>query len=170
MTEIVLSDIGSLIYVVRGKKVMIDSDLAELYGMETKVFNQQVKRNLKRFPEDFMMELTNQEFANLKENPEFASKHGRRKYNPRVFTELGVSMLSSVLNSDKAIEVNISLMRAFVQMRHILAGNQALSQRLDNLEGNLGTIFKDVLQRLDNLEGGLPAQHPNRKRIGLNGD
>ncbi len=112
------------IYLIRGQKVMIDEDLAELYGVPTKRLNEQVSRNSKRFPEDFMFRLTNDEAENLRS--QFAtsrSKHGGRRTLPYVFTEQGVAMLSSVLNSERAIEVNIAIMRAFCEAKTD-AGNE----------------------------------------------
>ena len=126
--------IESLIYIIRDQQVMLDSDLARLYGVETKVLNQAVKRNIQRFPEDFMFQLTKEEclrsqFVTLKE-----SRGRHLKYMPHVFTENGVAMLSSVLRSDKAIEVNINIMRAFSAMRDFLMNNAAIFQRMDQLE------------------------------------
>ena len=126
--------IESLIYIIRDQQVMLDSDLARLYGVETKVLNQAVKRNIQRFPVDFMFQLSKGEclrsqIVTLKEN------RGRHlKYMPHVFTENGVAMLSSVLRSDKAIEVNINIMRAFSAMRNFLMNNAAIFQRMDQLE------------------------------------
>ena len=126
--------IESLIYIIRDQQVMLDSDLARLYGVETKVLNQAVKRNIQRFPEDFMFQLTKEEclrsqIVTLKE-----SRGRHLKYMPHVFTENGVAMLSSVLRSDKAIEVNINIMRAFSAMRDFLMNNAAIFQRMDQLE------------------------------------
>ncbi len=121
------------IYLIRGKKVMIDSDLAELYGVETRVLNQSVKRNIKRFPEDFMFELTIEEFDNLKSQFVISSWGGRRKL-PLAFTEQGVAMLSSVLNSDRAIAVNIQIIRVFTKMREILETHKEILKKLDELQ------------------------------------
>ena len=123
------------IYLVRAHKVMLDSDLAELYGVATKVLNQAVGRNLKRFPPDFMFRLTRQEYDVLK-SQFVTSKTGRggRRYAPRAFTEQGVAMLSSVLGSDRAIVVNIAIMRAFVRLREVLATHKDLARRMADLE------------------------------------
>ena len=121
------------IYLIRGKKVMIDSDLAELYGVETRVLNQSVKRNIKRFPEDFMFELTIEEFDNLKSQFVISSWGGRRKL-PLAFTEQGVAMLSSVLNSDRAIAVNIQIIRVFTKMREMLETHKEILKKLDELQ------------------------------------
>jgi len=120
------------IYLIRGLKVMIDSDLAELYGVETKILNRGVRRNLERFPEDFMFQLTKDEAESLRVQSGTLEPAGRgqhRKYLPYVFTEQGVAMLSSVLNSKRAIEVNIAIMRAFVKLRQMLESNEQLNRK-----------------------------------------
>ena len=120
------------IYLIRGQKVMIDSDLAELYGVETKILNRGVRRNLERFPEDFMFQLTKDEAESLRIQFGTLKPVGRgqhRKYLPYVFTEQGVAMLSSVLNSKRAIEVNIAIMRAFVKLRQMLESNEQLNRK-----------------------------------------
>lgn len=127
--------VESLIRVIRGQQVMLDRDLAELYGVETKRLNEQVKRNLERFPEDFMFQLTSNEFDNLKSQFATSSWGGVRKL-PYAFTGQGVTMLSGVLKSPTAVEVNIRIMRAFVSMRHFMANNAAIFQRLETIEFN----------------------------------
>lgn len=127
--------VESLIRVIRGQQVMLDRDLAELYGVETKRLNEQVKRNLERFPEDFMFQLTSNEFDNLKSQFATSSWGGVRKL-PYAFTEQGVTMLSGVLKSPTAVKVNIRIMRAFVSMRHFMANNAAIFQRLETIEFN----------------------------------
>lgn len=123
--------IENKIYLIRGRNVMLDKDLAGLYGVETKNLNLQVKRNIKRFPEDFMFQVTKEENLRL----QFAtSSYGGRRYLPYVFTEQGVAMLSSVLNSERAIEVNIAIMRAFVKLRQILSTHKELAHKLNELE------------------------------------
>ncbi|MEI6863410.1 MAG: ORF6N domain-containing protein [Candidatus Omnitrophota bacterium] len=119
------------IYLVRGRKVMLDSELAGLYGVETKNLNLQVRRNIRRFPEDFMFKLTKEENLRL----QFAtSSYGGRRYLPYVFTEQGVAMLSSILNSERAIDVNIAIMRAFVRLRDILLTHKDLAAKIATLE------------------------------------
>ena len=114
-----LTKIQSMIYEIRGQKVMIDSDLAALYGVELKVMNQAVKRNIRRFPVDFMFQLTNDEWNSLRSQfVTSENNRGGRRYVPYAFTEQGVSMLSSILNSERAIEVNINIIPAFVKLRH----------------------------------------------------
>jgi phage regulator Rha-like protein len=128
------------ILLIRGHKVMLDNDLAQLYGVTTKRLNEQVRRNLKRFPEDFMIQLTADEADSLRS--QFATlKAGRgqhRKYLPLAFTEQGVAMLSTVLNSERAIEVNIAIMRAFVRLRQIMSTHKDLAAKLEKLERKLG--------------------------------
>jgi hypothetical protein len=134
--------IEKAIYLIRGEKVMLDHDLALLYGVETKVLNRAVKRNLQRFPLDFMFQLTPEE-ADVLRCQIGTSKKGRggRRYLPYVFTEQGVAMLSTVLNSERAILVNIEIMRAFVKLRQILASNGEVSLRLDELESKYDKQF-----------------------------
>ena len=129
------SKVESLIRVIRGQKVMLDRDLAELYGVETRRLNEQVKRNIERFPEDFMFQLTSNEFDNLKSQIAISSWGGVRKL-PYAFTEQGVAMLSGVLKSSTAVEANIRIMRAFVSMRHFMVNNAAIFQRLETIEFN----------------------------------
>jgi hypothetical protein len=125
--------IVSKIYLIRGQKVMIDRDLAELYGVETRRLNEQVKRNLSRFPEDFMFQLTEDEFKNLISQFATSSWGGIRKL-PYVFTEQGVAMLSSVLNSDRAIQVNIAIIRVFTKMRNLLSSHKEILRKLEQIE------------------------------------
>ena len=129
------NNVESLIRVIRGQQVMLDRDLAELYGVETRRLNEQVKRNIERFPEDFMFQLTPNEFDNLKSQIATSSWGGVRKL-PYAFTEQGVAMLSGVLKSSTAVEANIRIMRAFVSMRHFMANNAAIFQRLETIEFN----------------------------------
>ena len=127
--------VESLIQVIRGQQVMLDRDLAELYGVETRRLNEQVKRNIERFPEDFMFQLTPNEFDNLKSQFATSSWGGVRKL-PYAFTEQGVAMLSGVLKSSTAVEANIRIMRAFVSMRHFMVNNAVIFQRLETIEFN----------------------------------
>ena len=125
--------IKNSIHEIRGKKVILDFELAKLYGSETKRLKESVRRNSKRFPIDFMFELTHDEWTNLR-SQNASSSWGGQRYLPFAFTEQGVAMLSSVLNSERAIEVNITIMRAFVMMRQWALTHQELSKRLDALE------------------------------------
>ncbi len=129
-----LLPIESLIHVIRDQQVMLDSDLARLYGVETRVLNQAVKRNIERFPEDFMFQLTKEECLRSQIATLNEGRGQHLKYMPYVFTENGVAMLSSVLRSDTAIEVNIRIMRAFTSMRHFLQNNAEVFQRLSTME------------------------------------
>lgn len=128
-----LSIIQSKIYQIRGVKVMLDFDLAEMYHVETRRLNESVKRNIKRFPDDFMFELTKNEWHNLMSQFATSSWGGTRKL-PKAFTEQGVAMLSGLLNSDIAIEVNINIMRAFVSIRNFLYSNTTSSKEIDDLK------------------------------------
>ncbi|HLB05683.1 MAG TPA: ORF6N domain-containing protein [Thermodesulfobacteriota bacterium] len=151
------------ILLLRGQKVMLDSDLAELYGVETRRLVEQVKRNIKRFPPDFMFQLTNQELINLRS--QFAtSSWGGRRYPPYAFTEQGVAMLSSVLNSEKAIEVNILIMRAFMKLREMIASNKDLAKKFEELEKKYDTQFKIVFDAIRQL---MAPPEPKPKKIGF---
>jgi len=138
------------IYEIRDQKVMLDFDLSELYEIETRVLNQAVKRNINRFPQDFMFQLNEIEFTNLKSQFVTSSWGGTRKL-PFAFTEQGVAMLSSVLHSSKAIEVNISIMRAFVYFRKLILSNKELSNKLVAMEEKYNKKFKDVFEALNYL-------------------
>jgi len=161
-----INQIEALIYTIRGKRVMLDSELANLYGVETKRLNEQVKRNLTRFPADFMFQITKEEFIDLKSH--FAtskSGSGGKQKLPFVFTENGVAMLSGVLHSDRAIEVNISIMRTFTKLRSFLVMD---CDRIDKLETGTNQLFRIVFERLDSIEEIVyPKISPLRKKIGL---
>jgi hypothetical protein len=129
-------NLESIIYTVRGLQVMLDSDLAELYSTQTKFINRAVKRNPSRFPSSFMFQLTNEEWENLKYQFGTSNEHGGRRNTPYVFTEQGVAMLSSVLNSEIAIQTSIQIMQAFVSMRKFLLNNASVFQRLEQVELN----------------------------------
>ena len=183
--------IESLIYEIRGQKVMLDRDLAKLYGVETKVLNQAVKRNIKRFPEDFMFQLTYDECLRS-QIVTLNTKQGHHlKYLPHVFTEQGVAMLSSVLKSNTAIEINIRIMRTFVSLRNYLSGTQAISAELeaiktklmllerndeDNLEA-INDLSEDMRHEIDTIYQAIAAlsvkandQEPPRRKIGFKQD
>jgi hypothetical protein len=154
------------IYLVRGHKVMLDSELAELYQVSTKVFNQAVSRNRNRFPEDFMFQLTMEEDRSLRSQI-VTSKVGRggRRYRPYVFTEQGVAMLSSVLNSERAVHVNIAIMRAFVRLREMMDSNKQLAAKLDTLEKKYDAQFGVVFQAIRKLMQ--PTKPSQSRRIGF---
>lgn len=161
------------ILVLRGENVMIDHDLAELYGVKTKVFNQAVRRNLERFPEDFMFQLTTQEFEELRSywessglRSQIVTSKGRggRRYLPYVFTEQGVAMLSAVLRSKRAIAVNIAIMRAFVKLRQMILSHKDLARRLDELERRYDTKFRVVVDAIRKL---MEPTEGSKQRIGF---
>ena len=159
--------IANKIYFIRNQKVMLDRDLATLYGIETKVLNQAVKRNMSRFPEDFMFQLTEIEFQNLKSQIVTSSWGGSRKL-PSAFTEHGVLMLSSVLKSDKAIQVNIQIMRIFTKVRQMLLDTTELKidilhiqKKLENHDKNIELVFSYLDELIEKKEN-----EPNRTTIG----
>ena len=158
-----------MIYIVRGQKVMLDSDLATLYGVETRRLNEQVKRNIDRFPDDFMIQLTKEEYEALKSQIATSKKgRGGKQKLPMVFTENGLAMLSGVLNSKRAIQVNISIMRLFTKLRSFLLLERDLNERVGQLEKGTNKLFKIVFERLDNLEETVTTKIPKkRKKIGL---
>jgi hypothetical protein len=156
---------------VRGERVLLDRDLAELYDVETKVLNQGVRRNTDRFPKDFMFQLTAEEAETLRyqigsssAGTTLQSHHGGRRYAPYVFTEQGVAMLSSVLNSKRAIMVNIEIMRAFVRLRRLLAANADLARKLDALEQKYDAQFKVVF---DAIRGLMATPEKTKRPIGF---
>ncbi len=169
MSGITLSRIENIIYVIRGQKVMLDSDLAELYGVETKALNRQIARNEIRFPEDFMFRLTAKEYETLRcQNGTSNDGRGGRRYLPLVFTEGGVAMLSSVLTSERAALVNISIIRTFIKLRSFLAMESIIESRVTKLEQGTNKLFKVVFERLDSVEESVDIEIPTRrKRIGL---
>jgi hypothetical protein len=151
--DLEISDIVvNKIYTIRGQKVMLDSDLAELYEVGSKVLNQAVKRNIERFPEDFMFTLTQQEYSNLRSQFVTSSSHGGRRTLPNVFTEQGVAMLSGVLKSDRAIKVNIAIMRAFISIKQILTSGETLQNSIDILRFELLQMKAENRQRDEKIE------------------
>ena len=154
------------ILLIRGKKVMLDADLASLYGVETRVLVQAVRRNLGRFPEDFMFQLSKEEVDFLRSQI-VTLKRGRgqhSKYLPYAFTEQGVAMLSSVLHSPRAIQVNIEIMRAFVRLRQMLASHAELARKLDALEQKYDAQFKAVFDAIRQL---MAPPEPKRRPMGF---
>lgn len=145
-----LQIIQSKIYNIRGYKVMLDFDLAELYQVETKFLKRAVKRNIERFPEDFMLTLTEKEFANLRCQIGTSSWGGSR-YEPFAFTQEGIAMLSGILRSEIAIQVNISIMRAFVAMRQMIVGYEELLKRIEELEESTDAQFSELYKALTQL-------------------
>lgn len=154
-----LERIAAAIYVIRGEKVMLDSDLAELYGVETKMLVRAMKRNLERFPEDFCFQLDNEEFENLKYHLGTSSQWGGRRTCPYAFTEHGVLMLSSVLRSEKAVQVNIDIVRTFTHMRKLLATNEELARKVAEHDRHIANLYEHV-------EKLLRLPEPNKNPIG----
>jgi len=153
------------ILLIRGHKVMLDADLAALYAVETRVLLQAVKRNAQRFPDDFMFQLTREEFRLLRsQSVTSSSGWGGRRYPPYAFSEQGVAMLSSVLRSERAIQVNIEIMRAFVRLRRMLASREDLARRLDAIERKYDAQFKAVFDVIRHL---MSPPEPKRRRLGF---
>ncbi len=176
-------NVAQLVFLIRGEKVMLDAHLAMLYGVEVRVLNQAVARNRKRFPADFMFRLSAKEYENLRSQTVMSeeksarityplrsqfviSKHGRggRRYLPYAFTEQGVAMLSSVLRSSRAVEVNIAIMRTFVQLRRLMDGNADLARKIESLEKKYDEKFAAVFTAIKQL---IAPSAPAKKRIGF---
>jgi len=157
------------IHLIRGQKVMIDSDLAELYQVATKRLNEAVKRNLERFPEDFMFQMTGEEDESLRSQFATSNKgRGGRRHLPYAFTEHGVAMLSSVLNSPRAVQMNIVIIRAFVRLRQVLASHKDLARKIEQLEATQrqhGTVLVAVVKEIHKLKQ--PRRKPTKPRIGF---
>ena len=156
--------IESRILLLRGHKVMLSTDLAELYGVEPRALVQAVKRNIERFPEDFMFQLNEEEFSDLKSQFVTSSWGGIRRAAPYAFTEQGVAMLSSVLRSKRAVQVNVEIMRAFVRLRRMLASHKDLARKLDALEKRYDAQFKAVFDAIRQL---MAPPEPKRRQIGF---
>jgi hypothetical protein len=152
------------ILLIRGERVILDADLAMLYDVATKVLLQAVKRQIERFPLDFMFQLTKEEFDLLRSQTVTSSQWGGRRYPPYAFTEQGVAMLSSVLHSPRAIAVNIEIMRAFIRLRRMLASHADLARKLEALEKKYDTQFKVVFDAIRKL---MTPPEPKRRRIGF---
>ncbi len=165
MTGLVSTEqIENLILLLRGYKVILDSDLAELYEVDVKQLKRQVRRNRDRFPADFMFELSNEEYQSLRRHFGTLKRGEHSKYPPYAFTEQGVAMLSSVLNSKRAVQVNIEIMRAFVQLRQLLASNTQLARKLAALEKKYDAQFKVVFDAIRQL---MTPPEPKTRRIGF---
>ena len=175
-----VEQIAQSIYLLRGQKVMLDGDLAALYGVETRVLNQAVKRNAARFPKDFMFQLSTEEIERI--SPIVTSPLGRQrsrsqfvilkrgrniKYRPYAFTEQGVAMLSSVLRSDRAVKVNIAIMRAFVKLREMLETNHALAQKFSELEKRVGKHDKEISAIIDAIRQLMAPPKEAAREIGF---
>ena len=167
--ENIVNQVNKKIYFIRGHRVMLDSDLAELYEVTSKRLNEYVKRNLNRFPDDFMFQLTEEEYEILRS--QFAMlrlKHGKhRKFLPHVFTEQGIAMLSSVLRSDRAVEVNIRIMRAFVLIRELRASNKEIEKRLTELEKKYTTHDKNFTDIFEAIWKIMNVREPSPRKVGF---
>lgn len=152
------------IYLIRGKKVMFDRDLASLYGVTTGNLNKAVLRNLERFPEEFMFQLNTQEFKNLIFQFGTSSWGGTRK-RPRVFTEYGILMLSSVLNSGRAVRVNIQIIKTFIKLREYILSHRDLQKKIELLERKYDAQFKNVIQAINEIEA--PLKQRRKRQIGF---
>ncbi len=161
--------IQKMIYEFRGQRVMVDSDLAILYGVDTKYLNKQVKRNIDRFPDDFMFQLSAEEYDVLRFQIGTSKLgQGGRRFQPIVFTENGVAMLSGILNSKQAVQVNIAIMRTFTKLRSFLAMENSVEGKVDKLEQGTHKLFKIVFERLDDIEEQIsPKLSPHRRKIGI---
>lgn len=159
-------NIISRIYLVRNQKVMVDSDLADMYAVEARVLNQAVKRNSNRFPADFMFQLTDKEFENLKSQI-VTSRWGGKRKRPYVFTEQGVSMLSGVLNSPVAIQVHIQIIRVFARMKELVLSHKDLLLKLEKLEKEVGEHQADIALIFEALKKLLDPKPPKRRMIGF---
>jgi phage regulator Rha-like protein len=155
------------ILLIRGQKVMLDRDLAELYGVETKQLKRAVRRNIDRFPSDFMFELTKEEYHSLRYQFGTLERGAHSKYLPMAFTEQGVAMLSSVLNSKRAIEVNIAIMRVFVRLREMLAAHKELARKLAELEQHLESHDQQIQTIFEAIRQLMTPPDTRRKRIGF---
>jgi hypothetical protein len=164
MTDIVpIEQIASRIYFIRGVKVMLDRDLAELYEVETKVLKRNVRRHIDRFPDDFLFELTYQELINLRRQIGTSSWGGSR-YKPMAFIEQGVAMLSGILNSKRAVQVNIQIMRTFTKIRHMISASDELKREVDELRKQTDERFQIVFETLDRL---LSRDDDPKRKIGF---
>lgn len=164
-----VADIEPMIHTIRGRQVMLDSDLAELYGVETKVFNQAVKRNERRFPGRFRFRLTDEEYSALRSQSVTSKERGGRRYLPYAFTEQGVAMLSAVLRSDTAIDTSIRIMDAFVAMRRFLAENATLLERLRDVEASQAVLRKSTDERFEKVFRLLEGDREPAQRIFFEG-
>ena len=162
-----VDNVEGAIYLIRGQRVMLDSDLAAIYGVTTKRLNEQLRRNRKRFPQDFVFQLTTEEFRNLR--PQFATSKGRggRRYFPWVFTEHGAIMLASVLNSDIAVQASVRVVRAFVRLREMVAANAQLAAKLEELERRLDSHDEAIVDLFAALKRLLEPEPKPKREIGF---
>ena len=159
--------IAQRILLVRGNKVMLDVDLAALYGVETRVLVQAVKRNIRRFPDDFMFQLTDDEWEILRSQFVISKGRGGRRYAPYAFTEHGALMLASVLNSERAVEIGVLVVRAFIRLRVILANNKELANRLEDMERKLSTHDQAITGLIDAVRQLMAPPVKKKRSIGF---
>jgi ORF6N domain len=159
-----ISNVESAIYLIRGQRVMLDSDLAAIYEITTKRLNEQLRRNLKRFPRDFAFHLTAEELRNLRSQIATSKKRGGRRYLPWVFTEHGAIMLASVLNSNVAVQASVRVVRAFVRLREMVAANAQLAVKLAELERRLDSHDEAIVDLFAALKRLLEPPEPKKKR------
>lgn len=165
LVRLSIEEIKQYILFIRGEKVILDAHLATLYHVETKALVQAVKRNIERFPDDFMFQLTQEEFQDLLRSQIVISKRGGRRYSPYVFTEQGIAMLSSVLHSKQAIQVNIEIMRIFARMRQLAESHKELREKLQVLEKKYDHQFKAIFEAIDLLI--MPSSEGKKRSIGF---
>ncbi len=168
-TNAIATTVEQLIVIVRDQKVILDSNLAKLYQVETKKLIESVKRNRNRFPSDFMFQLTNEEYQNLRFQIGTSNQYGGRRYLPYAFTEQGVAMLSSVLRSQQAITVNIEIMRAFVRMRELILGQDTVNKRLDQFEEELSS-HSEQIKKIFSLIRSMITDKGSTRMIGFRRD
>ena len=166
-SDLLVEAIENSIYLIRGQKVMLSPHIAQLYGVEPRSLVQAVKRNIQRFPEDFMFQLTSDEFDNLKSQIVISSWGGLRRARPYAFSEQGVAMLSSVLRSERAIQVNITIMRVFVRLRQMLATHKDLAAKLAELEKRLQDHDEQILAIFEAIRALMTPPETPRKKIGF---
>jgi hypothetical protein len=162
-----IATIESAIYLLRGQRVMLDSDLAAIYQVTTKRLNEQLRRNRHRFPEDFAFQLTVEEVTNLRSQFATSSLHGGRRYRPWVFTKHGAIMLASVLNSKIAVQASVRVVRAFVRLREMIAANAQLAAKLEELERRLDSHDEAIVDLFATLKRLLEPEPPKRREIGF---
>ncbi|MCX6173378.1 MAG: ORF6N domain-containing protein [Ignavibacteriales bacterium] len=162
-----LEIIEKKIFIIRGQKVMLSPHLSELYGVEARVLIQTVKRNINRFPSDFMFQLTKKEYEDLKSQFVISSWGGARRANPYAFNEQGVAMLSSVLRSERAVQVNIQIMRAFVKLREIISTHKELAQKLKELELKIESHDKNITAIFEAINQLIASEEKSKRKIGF---
>jgi hypothetical protein len=166
-----VNKIESKIHLIRGKKVMIDFDLAEMYGVETKKLIQATKRNIQRFPDDFMFQLTDNEHRALRSQIVTSKKgKGGRRYLPYAFTEPGVAMLSSILNSSKAVKVNIEIIRTFIRLREYIQSNKEFAYKLNELESKVSSHDKEIKSIFSAIRQLMKDESKPKRKIGFHID